>query len=57
MTPDPKAHVHRWGAMRFELTDGHAWVLETCETCGVARRFRAFERFWDPAAETSRGRG
>ena len=57
MTPDPKAHVHRWGAMRFELTDGHAWVLESCGACGVARRYRAFERFWDPAAETSRGGG
>jgi hypothetical protein len=41
-------HRHRWGAMRFELADGHAWVLETCEACGLVRRYRAFERFWDP---------
>ena len=48
MTAPAPEHTHRWGAMRFELVDGHAWVLETCERCGVIRRYRAFERFWDP---------
>ena len=23
-------HVHRWSAMRFEIADGHPWVVETC---------------------------
>jgi hypothetical protein len=41
-------HRHVWDAMRFELADGHAWVVETCATCGVVRRYRAFERFWTP---------
>ncbi len=48
-TPGPHDR-HAWGAMRFELVDGHAWVLETCSTCGAERRYRAFERFWDPAS-------
>ena len=43
-------HAHRWSAMRFELVDGHAWVLETCVDCGFERRYRAFERFWDPTS-------
>ena len=43
------AHAHAWAGMRFELADGHAWVIETCPTCGHVRRYRAFERFWDPA--------
>jgi hypothetical protein len=34
--------------MRFELVDDHAFVIETCATCGHVRRYRAFERFWDP---------
>jgi hypothetical protein len=41
-------HRHAWGQMRFELEDGHPVVLETCETCGVIRRYRAFERSWTP---------
>jgi hypothetical protein len=44
------AHAHAWAGMRFELVDGHAFVIETCESCGHVRRYRAFERFWDPAA-------
>ena len=47
-------HVHRWSAMRFEIADGHPWVVETCADCGTTRRYRAFERFWDPG---TRGRG
>jgi hypothetical protein len=43
------AHAHAWAGMRFELVDGHAFVIETCESCGHVRRYRAFERFWDPA--------
>jgi hypothetical protein len=41
------AHIHAWAAMRFELRDGHPWVVETCVTCGSERRYRAFERSWD----------
>lgn len=44
----PTDHVHRWSAMRFEIADGHPWVVEMCATCGNTRRYRAFERFWDP---------
>lgn len=43
-------HVHRWSAMRFEIADGHPWVVETCADCGTTRRYRAFERFWDPSS-------
>ena len=44
--PDPP-HAHTWHAMRFELVDGHPWVAETCSTCALERRYRAFERSWD----------
>ncbi len=50
------AHAHRWSAMRFEIADGHPWVVETCSTCGTARRYRAFERFWDPASDAGERR-
>jgi hypothetical protein len=39
--------------MRFELAGGHAWVVETCADCGLVRRYRAFERFWDPDAASA----
>ena len=49
-TPPPEpAHAHAWAGMRFELVDGHAVVIETCASCGHVRRYRACERFWDPA--------
>ena len=48
--PADPAHAHAWAGMRFELVDGHAFVVETCEACGHVRRYRAFERFWDPEA-------
>ena len=48
--PTRPAHLHAWADLRFELADGHPWVLETCSACGQQRRYRAFERFWDPAA-------
>ena len=51
--PAEPAHVHAWAGMRFELVDGHAFVIETCEACGHVRRYRAFERFWDPAAPST----
>jgi len=51
VTPQP-AHAHAWAGMRFELVEDHAFVIETCESCGHVRRYRAFERFWDPAAPT-----
>ena len=51
----PVTHRHAWDAMRFELTDDHAWVVETCATCGQIRRYRAFERFWAPGSAESRG--
>lgn len=44
------SHVHAWSSMRFELREGHPWVVETCADCGAARRYRAFERTWDPSA-------
>jgi hypothetical protein len=50
------AHAHRWSAMRFEIADEHAWVVETCSTCGTTRRYRAFERFWDPASDAGERR-
>jgi hypothetical protein len=43
--------------MRFELVDGHAWVIETCARCGHVRRYRAFERFWDPETPGDRAAG
>lgn len=46
--PSPDAaHAHAWREMRFELVDGHPWVVETCASCGSERRYRAFERSWD----------
>ena len=50
----PADHAHRWSAMRFEIADGHPWVVETCSSCGATRRYRAFERFWEPAAAGER---
>lgn len=54
IAPTP-AHAHAWAAMRFELRDGHAYVVETCATCGAVRSYRAFERFWDPSAPSRPG--
>ena len=51
LSPVEPAHAHAWAGMRFELVDGHAWVIESCAACGTVRRYRAFERFWDPAAQ------
>lgn len=47
-TPAP-AHAHAWARMEFELVDDHPVVRERCETCGHVRRYRAWERYWDPA--------
>ena len=41
-------HAHRWSAMRFELVDDRPFVAETCATCGAVRRYRAWERYWEP---------
>ena len=38
--------------MRFEVVDGHPYVAQTCMGCGFLRRYRAWERSWDPAATT-----
>jgi hypothetical protein len=54
LTAAPAAHRHAWDAMRFELTDDHAWVVETCATCRLVRRYRAFERFWTPGEDEHR---
>ena len=49
-------HSHQWALMRFELVDGHPYVAQTCIECGFLRRYRAWERSWDPAATTLPGR-
>ena len=48
-TADP-VHRHRWGGMAFELVDDRPMVRETCETCGMVRSYRAWERYWTPGA-------
>ena len=45
-----RAHRHRWAQMAFELVDERPMVRETCETCGLVRRYRAWERYWTPGA-------
>jgi hypothetical protein len=52
---DPLEHAHAWGAMTFELVDDHPVVREQCETCGIVRRYRAFERSWIPGQPETRG--
>ena len=47
-TQTPPVHRHSWAAMAFELVDGRPVVRETCETCGLVRRYRAWERYWTP---------
>jgi hypothetical protein len=39
--------------MRFELVDDHPWVIESCASCGHVRRYRAFERSWDPSTPST----
>ena len=48
------AHRHAWGRMAFELVDDRPMVRETCETCGLVRRYRAWERYWTPGADEIR---
>ena len=42
-------HRHRWRGADFVLEDDHPWVRQTC-ACGATRSFRAWERYWAPAA-------
>ena len=44
----PELHAHAWSAMRFEFREDRPWVVESCARCGKERRYRAFERNWDP---------
>ena len=55
MSAADTAHLHAWAGLRFELAGGHPWVIETCSACGSVRRYRAFERFWDPGRRPDRG--
>jgi hypothetical protein len=43
-------HRHHWNGVDFLVVDGRPFVRQTCD-CGAERRFRAFERFWDPGTE------
>jgi hypothetical protein len=45
---DAAPHRHAWAAMAFELVDARPVVRETCSTCGLVRRYRAWERYWTP---------
>jgi hypothetical protein len=36
--------------MAFELVDDRPMVRETCKSCGLVRRYRAWERYWTPGA-------
>ena len=44
-------HAHAWALMQFELVDEHPVVRQQCVTCGFVRRYRAWERYWDPAPD------
>ena len=44
------AHLHGWAQMAFELVDDRPMVRETCASCGLVRRYRAWERYWTPGA-------
>ena len=44
------AHRHAWAQMAFELVDGRPVVREACASCGLVRRYRAWERYWTPGA-------
>jgi hypothetical protein len=46
--PPPAAHRHAWAQLVFELVDERPMVRETCATCGLVRRYRAWERYWTP---------
>jgi hypothetical protein len=52
----PPAHVHAWSMMVFELVDDRPVVRQRCETCGLERRYRAWERYWSPGHDEVRGR-
>ena len=34
--------------MQFELVDDHPVVRQHCASCGLVRRYRAWERYWTP---------
>ncbi|MEO5965819.1 MAG: hypothetical protein ABIR11_10175 [Candidatus Limnocylindrales bacterium] len=42
------AHVHAWSQLHFELVEEHPVAAQTCMSCSVERRYRAWERYWDP---------
>ena len=48
----PAGHRHRWTGVEFLFADEHPFVRLRC-ACGVERRYRAFERFWDPAVASA----
>ena len=47
---DVPAHRHTWVQMAFELVDDRPIVRETCESCGLVRRYRAWVRYWTRGA-------
>jgi hypothetical protein len=58
MTAAPPAtgrHGHAWAMLEFELVDGRPVVRQACGSCGAVRRYRAWERYWDPAAPPGPG--
>ncbi|HEY3336015.1 MAG TPA: hypothetical protein VGK16_12360 [Candidatus Limnocylindrales bacterium] len=48
------AHEHAWSLVRFELVDDRPVVRQTCETCGIVRGYRAWERYWTPGTAERR---
>jgi hypothetical protein len=44
----PPGHEHAWALVQFELVDDHPVVRQHCTTCGLVRRYRAWERYWSP---------
>jgi hypothetical protein len=49
----PVGHEHAWALMQFELANGHPVVRQHCGTCGLVRRYRAWERYWSPPNSAS----
>ena len=49
-------HRHTWNDIALSMDDGHPWMTMRCP-CGVERRVRAYERYWDPDTDPGAGVG
>lgn len=50
----PGLHRHAWKGAQSYLREERPWSRMRC-ACGAERSIRAWERYWDPAADTVRG--